>query len=47
MKNFNILGVHWKIQLLGGGIHKKQIEGGLPKKGVLEQFADLRGKGAW
>ena len=19
MKNFNILGVHWKIQLLGGG----------------------------
>ena len=34
MKNFNILGVHWKIRLLGGGgIHKKLIEGGLPKKG--------------
>ena len=34
MKNFNILGVHWKIRLLGGGgIHKKLIERGLPKKG--------------
>ena len=28
MKNFDILGVHWKIQLLvggGGGVHKKPI----------------------
>ena len=46
MKNFNILGVHWKIQLLGwgggGGFTKKQYrDGGLPKKGGLGQFADL------
>ena len=30
MKNFNILGVHRKIQFLGGGgCHKKQYTGGL------------------
>ena len=23
VKSFNILGVHWKIQLLGEGVHKK------------------------
>ena len=46
MKNFNILGVHWKIWLLGGWVTKNQYRGGgLPKKGGLEQFADLRG--AW
>ena len=46
MKNFNILGFLWKIQLLGGGVHKKLIKrGGLPKKRVLGEFADLRG--AW
>ena len=28
MKNFNILGVHWKIQLLEGGSQKIDIEGG-------------------
>ena len=30
MKNFNILGVHWKIRLLGvgGGSRKTDIEGG-------------------
>ena len=29
-----------------GGVHKKPVErGGLPKKGGLGQFADLRG--AW
>ena len=36
MKNFNILGVHRKIRLLGGegvGSLKTNIEGGLPKKG--------------
>ena len=32
MKNFDIFGVHWKIQFLGGGVHKKKIEGGLPKR---------------
>ena len=35
VKNFNILGVHWKTK----------IEGALPKKGGLGQFADLRGEG--
>ena len=44
MENFNILGFHWKIQLLGGSSQKTNIEGvvGLPKKGGLGQFADLR-----
>ena len=29
MKNFNILGVHWKIRFLGGGgLLKTNIEGG-------------------
>ena len=42
MKNFNILKVHWKIQLLGGGSCKTTTEGGLSVKG-LGQFADLRG----
>ena len=39
------MGVHWKIRLLGGRFTKKQYSGGgeLPKKGVLGQFADLRG----
>ena len=40
MKNFNILGVHWKIGLLGGkeeGSSKNNIEGGLPKKRGLGQ----------
>ena len=43
MKNFNILGVHWKIQLLGGGgVHKKPIQrGGLPKKGGLPKMGGL------
>ena len=44
MKNVNILGVHWKIQLLGGGggvgVTKKQYRGGegLPKKGGLNSL---------
>ena len=43
MKNFNILGVHWKIWLLGGGgrVSQKSV-GVLPKTGALGQFADLR-----
>ena len=44
MKNFNILKVYWKIQLLGGGSCKTTTEGGLSVKG-LGQFADLRGGG--
>ena len=51
MKNFNIMGVHWKVWLLGGGGgHRKLIYRGncLKRMGVggLGQFADLRGK-AW
>ena len=46
MKNFHILGVHWKIWLLGEGSQKTNTEGGeLPKKRGLGQFANLRG--AW
>ena len=44
MKNFNILGVHWKIWLLGG-VMKSQYRGVIAEKGGLRQFADLRG--AW
>ena len=33
MKNFDILGVHWKIWLLEVGSQKTNIEGGLPKRG--------------
>ena len=29
MKNFNILGVYWKILLLEGGSRKTNIEGGI------------------
>ena len=47
LKNLNILGVHWKIRLLGGGSQKTNIEGGLPKKGGFGQFVDLREGGAW
>ena len=44
MRNFNIMGVHWKIQFLGGGSTKSQYIGGLHKKGRgLGKFADLRG----
>ena len=45
MKNFNILGVHWKIWLLRGSSWKTNIERGLPKKRGLGQFEDLRGGG--
>ena len=48
MKTFNILEVHGKIQVLGGGgVHKKPIyiyiyiyiyRGGLPKKGDLDSL---------
>ena len=46
MKNFK--GVHWRIQLLGGGGSRKtNIDGGLPKRGGLGQFANLMRGGAW
>ena len=46
MKNFNILRVHWKIQLLGaggvGGLRKTNIERDC-QKGGLGKFGDLSG----
>ena len=44
MKSFDILGVHWKIRLLGGKFTKNQDRGGLPKRGRggLGQFTDLK-----
>ena len=46
-KKINIIEVHWKMQFLGGGggggQKKKQDIVGLPKRGGLRQFADLRG----
>ena len=39
MKNFDIFGVHWKIQLLG--------EGGSRKTNKEERIAWKRGGGAW
>lgn len=44
MKNFNILGVHWRIQVLGGEVHEKPIyRGGLPKKGEMDKLQIKRG----
>ena len=43
MKNFDILRVHWKIQLLGGSSQKTDIEGGTAYKVGLGKLADLRG----
>ena len=48
MKNFNIMGVHWKIQFLSVGKKKQYIyicryREDLPEKEGLGQFADLRG----
>ena len=48
LKNFNILGVHWKnfkIFFFGGGVTKNQYRGGdcLKKGRGFGQFADLRG----
>ena len=44
IKNFGVLGVHWKIRLLGGEFTKNRYRGGdcLKREG-LGQFADLRG----
>ena len=39
MKNFNILGIHLNIRLLGGGGSRKtNIEGGLLKKAGLDSL---------
>ena len=46
MKNFNILVVHWKIRLLGGGSRKTNIDGGLPKKETWK-VCRLKGAGGW
>ena len=42
MKRFNIIKVHWKIQLLEG-VHKQQIYRGNCQKGGIEQLVDLSG----
>ena len=50
MKNFSIMGVHWKIQFSGGGFTKKMIYKGDFLKRGLGQFAYLRGglgRGFW
>ena len=46
IKKYDILEVHWKIWLLGGGVTKNSIEGGELFKGGrgLGQFADLMGR---
>ena len=44
MTNSKIMGVHWKIQFLGGQVHKKTIDrGSCLKRGMTGQFKDLRG----
>ena len=45
-KNRNVLGASLKNPTFKGGSQKTNIEGGLPKKRGLGQFANLRG-GAW
>ena len=42
LKNFDILGVHEKIQLLAEGLQKTDIKGGIAYKEGLRQFEDLR-----
>ena len=46
MENFNVLGIHWKIQLLGWCSGKTNIEGRLPKRGSLDSLL-MYGRGAW
>ena len=46
MKNYNILGVHWTIRVLGGGDSgKTDKEGELPKSGGLDSFQIKGGLG--
>ena len=42
MKNFNIMGVHWKIQFSRVGFTKNQYIEGIAWKEGLGQFSDLR-----
>ena len=43
-KKINMIGVHWKMQYLGGmGSRKKQDIAVLPQRGEYRQFAGLRG----
>ena len=47
MKDFNVLGVHWKIWFLGGEFTKNQYIGGgenCLKRGWFGQYADLRAR---
>ena len=44
IKNFNILGVHWKIRLFGGRCSRNtNAERELPKKGGLDSLLNSRG----
>ena len=48
MKNFNIIGVHWKIRVLVGGIHERPVyRTELPIKGGggLDNLQIQRGRG--
>ena len=45
MKNFDIIGVHWKFQFLGEASQETNIEGGLSKKGGLDSLKIWRFKG--
>ena len=47
MKNFNILGVHWKIRFLGEGLMKNQYKEGDCWKWGPWTFCWVKGKGAW
>ena len=49
MKNVNILGVHWRIRLLGGGSRKTHIEGRIAwklKRGGTWTVCQFKG-GTW
>ena len=45
MKSFNVMGVHWEIQFLGGIHENLTYIGESHKKGELRQFADLKVEG--
>ena len=45
MKNFNILGVHWKIQFLGGRGYEKPIQMGELSERVVWTVCRFKGRG--
>ena len=45
IKNFNIMGVHWKIQFLEGGARKSNIGGNCLKMGAWTVWRFKRGLG--